>query len=306
MYGVAAAAFVALFAFEVPFPVVVLAAGVAGAVLSRGGTGADEATAATEATTVIDAMAEAGELGHTRPSRRRALVVLVTCGLLWVTPMIALAVFAGRDSVFVDEGLFFSKTAMVTFGGAYAVLAYIAQRAVEDYGWLAPGEMLDGLGLAETTPGPLIMVVQFVGFLGAYRNPGGLDPVVAGIVGSAITVWVTFVPCFLWIFLGAPYVESIRRLRRLRDALSAITAAVVGVVVNLSVWFALHVVFGVVDERHVGPVRLLVPDMATLDVAALVLAAGSMIAMFRLHWGLARTLAASAALGAAWSLWLAR
>jgi len=202
----------------------------------------------------------------------------------------------------VKEGVFFSKAAVVTFGGAYAVLAYIAQRAVETFGWLAPGEMLDGLGLAETTPGPLIMVVQFVGFMGAFRHPGLLPPLLAGLLGSLVTVWVTFVPCFLWIFVGAPYIEALRGNRALHAALSTITAAVVGVIANLSLWFALHVLFHRVAEHQVGPARLLVPDLASVEPAAVVLAALALIATLRFKLGLAKTLAGSAALGAAWKL----
>jgi chromate transporter len=208
----------------------------------------------------------------------------------------------GRDSVFVQEGVLFSKAAVVTFGGAYAVLAYIAQSAVETYAWLRPGEMLDGLGLAETTPGPLIMVVQFVGFLGAFRHPGNMSPMLAGVVGSVVTVWVTFVPCFLWIFLGAPYIEALRGNRWLHAALSAITAAVVGVIVNLSLWFGLHVIFRQVAEVHAGGLRLLVPTWGSIDWAAAALAVLAMLAMFQFKLGLPKTLAASALLGAAWKL----
>jgi chromate transporter len=165
-----------------------------------------------------------------------------------------------------------------------------------------PGEMLDGLGLAETTPGPLIMVVQFVGFLGAFRHPGGLPPLLAGVFGSLITVWVTFVPCFLWIFLGAPYIEALRQSRPLRAALAAITAAVVGVILNLSVWFGLHVVFKTVRELRLGPLHVLAPDLASADLAAAALAALAMLAMFRFKLGLPKTLAGSAALGILWKL----
>src|SRR5690606_28559761 len=187
----------------------------------------------------------------------------------------------GSGHVLVREGVFFSQAAMVTFGGAYSVLAYVAQQAVEVYGWLAPGEMLDGLGMAETTPGPLIQVVQFVGFMGAYRLMPGVDPLLAGVLGSVVTAWATFAPCFLWIFAGAPYVEHLRGRRALSSALSAITAAVVGVVLNLAVWFGLHVLFGTVTETWAGPLRLWVPDPSTLDPAALVLAAGAFLALFR-------------------------
>jgi len=250
-------------------------------------------------------MAAAGELAHTKPSAARAVRVLVISLLLWWTPLLALSLALGRQSVYVQEGVFFSGAAVVTFGGAYAVLAYIAQRAVEVYGWLLPGEMLDGLGLAETTPGPLIMVVQFVGFLGAYRNPGDLPPMLAGVFGSLVTVWVTFVPCFLWIFFGAPYIEALRGNRSLHAALSAITAAVVGVILNLSIWFGLHVVFKHVTDRSYGPLHLAVPDFASIDVAAAALAALAMLAMLRFHLGLPKTLAASAALGAVWKLLIA-
>jgi chromate transporter len=251
---------------------------------------------------VIDRMAADGELEHTKPSRARALRILAICLLLWATPVLGLALALGVDSVFVTEGVFFSKAAVVTFGGAYAVLAYIAQRAVETYGWLQPGEMLDGLGLAETTPGPLIMVVQFVGFMGAFRHPGVLPPMLAGVLGSLVTVWVTFVPCFLWIFLGAPYIESLRSNRSLHAALSTITAAVVGVVLNLSVWFAVHVMFARVDERELGPLHLLIPDVSTVDLAAVVLAGAAMLAMLRYHLSLPKTLLAAALLGMAWKL----
>jgi chromate transporter len=203
----------------------------------------------------------------------------------------------GRESVFVKEGVFFSKAAVVTFGGAYAVLAYIAQEAVNTYGWLKPGEMLDGLGMAETTPGPLIMVLQFVGFLGAYRNPGGLDPLLAGVFGSILTTWVTFVPCFLWIFLGAPHIEYLRGRKPLSCALSAITAAVVGVILNLAVWFSLHTLFGQVDEVNITGLSLLVPDLRTVDVASTLIAIGAFLLLFRFRFGMMRTLALSAAVG---------
>jgi chromate transporter len=201
------------------------------------------------------------------------------------------------NHVFLQEGLFFSKMAIVTFGGAYAVLAYVAQQAVDNFGWLAPGEMLDGLGMAETTPGPLIMVVQFVGFMGAYRNPGMLDPMVAGTLGAMITTWVTFVPCFLWIFLGAPYIEALRGNRSLAAALSAITAAIVGVVLNLALWFALHTIFGEVKEDTIGAVRLFIPVWETVEWAALVITTGSLVATLHFKVSMILTLFISAALG---------
>jgi chromate transporter len=302
----AALAFVAIFFFEVAFPLVVLGAGLFGFLGARVWPAAfkepPKAKVGADHPTVIDRMAAAGELAHTRPSVARAGWVLCVCGVVWALPVVVLAAAFGQSSVFVHEAVFFSKTAMVTFGGAYAVLAYVAQRAVDDFAWLRPGEMLDGLGLAETTPGPLILVLQFVGFLAAHRHPGTLSPMLAGVVGATTTVWVTFAPCFLWIFLGAPYVESLRGHRTLSAALSAITAAVVGVILNLSLWFGLHLVFRRIDERHVGPLRLFSPDLTSLDAAALVLAVLAMLALLRLKLGLLKTLVASALAGAAWKL----
>ena len=306
LVAIAVVAFLALFAFDAPFPAVVLGAAALGFAGSRLLPAAFPApspqkTAAGE-TTVVGRMAARGELAHTRRSLSGALRVLVVCGSLWAAPLLALAGVFGKGSVFVTVGVFFSKAAVVTFGGAYAVLAYIAQRAVSTYGWLRPGEMLDGLGLAETTPGPLILVLEFVGCLAAYRDPGALSPIAAGVLGAALTVWVTFVPCFLWIFLGAPYIEALRGNRSLHAALSAITAAVVGVILNLSLWFGVHVLFRNVTERHFGPLRLHVPDLASVDLASLVLSSLAMLAMFRLKLGLPKTLAASAALGMAYKL----
>jgi chromate transporter len=197
----------------------------------------------------------------------------------------------------MDISLFFSKAAVVTFGGAYAVLAYMAQQAVEVYGWLRPGEMLDGLGLAETTPGPLIQVVQFVGFMGAYRQPGSLNSMLAGILGSILTTWVTFVPCFVWIFIGAPYIEYLRGNKALTTALSAITAAVVGVILNLAVWFSLHTIFGSVNEIYLGLIRLQIPVWSTLNLPALLIAIGAFVALFRYKQSMLTTLAGSATVG---------
>ena len=307
MLAIAALAFVAIFFLEVPFPWIVLAAGLTGWLGGRfaperfpivqphapgdtGPAGADEQP-------IADAQAR-----RVRPSLGRSLRVAMVCLTLWLVPLLALAAAFGRDHTLVREGVFFSKTAVVTFGGAYAVLAYVGQQAVETFRWLRPGEMLDGLGMAETTPGPLIQVVQFVGFLGAFRHPGGLDPWTAGILGSLVTTWVTYVPCFLWIFLGAPYIESLRGKRSLATALAAITAAVVGVILNLAVWFSLHTLFAEVAEvRRLG-LRLLVPAWGTLDPAALVIAAGAFLALFRFQLGMLKTLAASAAAGLLWYL----
>jgi chromate transporter len=217
-------------------------------------------------------------------------------------PVLALWLALGRGHVLVQEGVFFSKVAVVTFGGAYAVLTYVAQRAVDDFGWLAPGEMLDGLGLAETTPGPLIQVVQFVGFLAAYRTPGALSPVAAGVAGSLVTAWVTFAPSFLWIFTGAPYIEALRDNRTLGNALSGIRAAGVGVIANLAAWFALHVLFARVETVHRGGLRLFAPDWSTLDAASLALTIAAGVALIRYRVGMFPTLLGCAALGASWHL----
>jgi chromate transporter len=306
LIGVAASAFIALFLLHVPFPLIVLGAalfGLLGSRLRPQAFPAPKAAATSgEHVSLIEGLARAGQLEHTRPNRARAWRVLMTCSLLWALPLLALGWGFGLDSVFVKEGLFFSQAAVVTFGGAYAVLAYIAQRAVSDYGWLLPGEMLDGLGLAETTPGPLILVVQFVGFMGAYRNPGVLPPLAAGVLGALVTLWVTFVPCFLWILLGAPYIEALRGRRSIHAALSAITAAVVGVILNLSLWFGLHVLFRRVSERQWGPLHVLVPDPSSVDLAATILTALALLAMLRFKLGLPKTLAGCAGLGLAWRL----
>jgi chromate transporter len=216
---------------------------------------------------------------------------------LWLVPVVTLVALLGWDNVFSRIALFFSQMAIVTFGGAYAVLAYVAQQAVETYGWLRPGEMLDGLGMAETTPGPLIMVVQFVGFLGAYREAGGLDPLLAATFGAVLTTWVTFVPCFLWIFLGAPFIERLRGNAALSGALSAITAAVVGVILNLAIWFALHVLFHTVVDVRVLGMTLDVPVLASADWTAIALTAAAMLALFGFGLPIGWILSAAAAAG---------
>ncbi len=256
MIGLAALAFVAIFFFDVPFPLIILFAGLAGYLGGKacpkkfyiikehqphpGDTSARKPVIADSA------------LAHTRPSLRQASKVIAIGLTLWFGPLLILAALLGRDTVFLTLGTFFSQAAMMTFGGAYAVLVYVAQQAVEHFGWLTPREMLDGLGMAETTPGPLIMVLQFVGFMAAYRHPGPFSPMLAGLLGSAITTWVTFVPCFVWIFLGAPYIEYLRGNKSLSTTLSAVTAAVVGVILNLAVWFSLHTLFGQVSEAQWG------------------------------------------------------
>ena len=231
-------------------------------------------------------------------SWRRAAKVLAVGVIAWAAPVAVIAAVFGTGSVFVDQGLFFSGTAVVTFGGAYAVLAYVAQRAVYTYGWLAPGEMVRGLAMAETTPGPLIMVVQFVAFMGGYRDPGSLDPWVAAVLSACLVTWVTFVPCFLWIFLGAPYIEALRGNARLSAALTAITAAVVGVIANLALFFAVHTVFGAVhDGRQYGPIQVDVPDWSTINLRALAVSALAFWLTFRRKLSLLPTLGICAVVG---------
>ena len=250
---------------------------------------------------MIDRRIARGELVPTVRPFSRSLAIVLTCAMLWLLPIAAAAALAGTGSVFVQQGTFFSETAVVSFGGAYAVLAYIAQRAVESDGWLTPGEMLDGLALAETTPGPLIMVVQYVAFVAAFRHPSPLPPYAAAVAGSLLTTWVTFVPCFLWVPVGAPYVEQLRNNRALHAALSSVTAAIVGVVLNLSVWFALHTICGRLHASALGPVRVEIPEWTTLNGAALAIAAAALIAMLRFRLALGWTLLGAAVVGLLWA-----
>jgi chromate transporter len=303
MYSIAAGAFVAIFFFSVPFPLVIIAAGICGLAGGR--------LRPSQFVVISDHDSPAAPSAGNNVTKCgsgplvRAIRIAAVFLLLWFLPIAILALFLGNEHVFVQEGVFFSKMAVVTFGGAYAVLAYVSQQAVEHYAWLAPGEMLDGLGLAETTPGPLILVVQFVGFLAAFRNPGSLDPMLAGTLGALLTTWVTFVPCFLWVFLGAPYVDRLRGNRTLSACLSAITAAVVGVILNLAAWFALHVLFAEINVRHVNGMTLQVPVWASLDIAAAVLAGGTLLAMLRFRIPMVTALIGCALLGVAWRVWLA-
>src|SRR5437899_575811 len=299
MIALAAIAFIAIFFFAVPFPVIIIGAGVIGyigakigrpefAAVPHGG-GKDAA--------VVDSMLGEELPDHVRPSVPRALRVSMVWLLLWLALVAAILIAFGPADTFSQIALFFSKMSLVTFGGAYAVLAYVAQQAVEHYHWLQPREMLDGLGMAETTPGPLIMVLQFVGFMAAYRDPGTLSPMWAATLGGLLATWVTFIPCFLWIFLGAPYIETLRGNKGLAGALSAITAAVVGVILNLSIWFGLHTLF-----RQTIPVRSFglsfdMPVWGSLDIAAFVLAAAAATAIFRLNIGMLWVLAGSCAAG---------
>jgi chromate transporter len=236
-------------------------------------------------------------LHHERPSRAHVAKVLSVGLLAWGIPVVAVAALIGRGSIFTDQALFFSGAALVTFGGAYAVLAYVAQKAVEVYGWLAPGEMVRGLALAETTPGPLIMVVQFVAFVGAYRDPGSLNPWVAAVLAALLTTWVTFVPCFVFVFVGAPYVERLRGNHTLSAALTGITAAVVGVIANLAVFFAVHTLFAETNEVAWGPIHLELPELATFKPVSVGIAVLAAVLLFRFKWTVLRTLGVCAALG---------
>ncbi|MCY7400642.1 MAG: chromate efflux transporter [Nocardioides sp.] len=296
LVGLAVASFVSLTFFAVPFPAVVGLAALAGWVLGRAipSLSTPRATAPDDGPTPL---ISDDSLHTERPSVRRSTRVLVVGLVIWFAPVVLAALAFGRSSIFVDQGVFFSGAAVVTFGGAYAVLAYVAQQAVNVYGWLLPGEMVRGLALAETTPGPLVMVVQFVAFVGAYRAPGGLDPWVAAVIASMLVTWVTFVPCFLFILLGAPYVERLRGNRSLATALAGITAAVVGVIASLAVFFAIHTLFG--DPRRITPglLDLEVPELASLQGAPLAITGLGLALIFGLRWSVLRTLGACALAG---------
>jgi chromate transporter len=308
MWGVAAAAFAAIFFLQVPFPAIVAVAAAMGLVgglywpaafgsgaltSTRVGKHAAESALGSTRSIPEDAGSRAviddahASPAHTRPSWPRALKVLGVALALWWAPVVIAGLWQGWDGTLAREGIFFSKAAMVTFGGAYAVLPYVGQQAVEHYGWLAAPQMLDGLGLAETTPGPLIMVVQFVGFLGGWHQPGTLSPMVAATLGALITTWTTFVPCFLWIFLGAPHIEQLRGNVRLGSTLTAVTASVVGVVLNLAVWFGLHVFF---------------PAGVRVDWFAVAVSVTAFVAIVRFKAGVIPVVFASGVAGLAWSL----
>jgi chromate transporter len=297
---IAVAAFLALALFGVPFPLVVIGAGVVGWAVHRSRPALLEVADRPKAEDGPAPLVPDDALHHARPSRRRNLLILGLGATIWVAPVVVVAILtAGTQSVFVDQGIFFGGMALVTFGGAYAVLSYVAQAAVQTYGWLTAGEMVRGLALAETTPGPLIMVVQFVAFLGAYRDPGDLDPWVAGVLGSLLVVWVTFVPCFVFIFLGAPYVERLRGSQSLAAALTAVTAAVVGVIANLALFFAVHTLFTETRELDRGPVELLVPVWSSYVWESFLIAAVAMVLAFRFRWSVLRVLGVCALLGLA-------
>lgn len=304
MRGLAAAAFILIFFVGVPFPVIVLSAGVIGFLGGRAGMPAFQVGGghgAASGNIVADADTLLGEElpSHANPTVGQSLRQAIVWLVLWLAPVAVLILMFGGGNVFTQIATFFSKMAVVTFGGAYAVLAYVAQQAVENYHWLSAREMLDGLGMAETTPGPLIMVLQFVGFMGAYRNPGMLSPLLAGTLGGLLATWVTFIPCFLWIFLGAPFIERMRGNKALSGALSAITAAVVGVVLNLAIWFAIHTIFRVVKPIAAGPFQFDMPILASVDLWALAISAAAIIAMFRLKLGIFTILGGTSAAGIA-------
>ena len=302
LVALAALSFIAIFFYGVPFPIIVLGAGLIGyaggvagykPLLAGGGHGRVGARQVADRESLLGE--ETPE--HARPNLRWSLSIAAVFLGLWLVPVALLYLALGGSNVFTEIAVFFSKMAIVTFGGAYAVLAYVAQQAVEHYHWVKPGEMLDGLGLAETTPGPLIMVTQFVGFLAAWREPGSLPPLLAATLGGLLTTWVTFVPCFLWIFFGAPFVEALRANRALGAALGAITAAVVGVILNLAVWFALHVLFAKVVPTPLLGASVLVPVLSSVDWPSLILAAAAAIAIFRFRMGMIPVLLASAVAG---------
>lgn len=294
----AGAAFAAIFLFNMPFPLVVLMAGAIGYIATRAGSPAFGAVGhGGKAVPDGDSLLGDTVPAHTLPSLARAIRTTMLWGALWLVPVAAILLTLGPAHVYGQIALFFSKMAMVTFGGAYAVLAYVAQQAVESLHWLKPGEMLDGLGLAETTPGPLIMVLQFVGFLAAFRDPGALSPLIAGILGGLLTTWVTFTPCFLWIFVGAPYVEALRGNKALSGALSAITAAVVGVILNLAIWFAVHTLFRQVIAVRGGGLDFQMPVLASIDPWAMLLTLAALVAVFRLKLDIFKVLAGAVGAG---------
>ena len=276
-WAIAGGAFAAIFFFNLPFPLIVLGAGVIGFLF------------------MAKAQPGAGNAATSRPTWHSTVGTIGLWLAVWFAPLIAIAAALGPDHLLAQVALFFSKLAVVTFGGAYAVLAYMTQQAVEAYGWLSAGQMLDGLGLAETTPGPLILVTQFVGFLAGFQADGG--GFLLGLAAALVALWSTFAPCFLWIFAGAPYIERLRGAPRLAGALAAITAAVVGVILNLSLWFGLHVAFGALEERDAGPLRLLVPDLATLDWAAAALVTLAAVIVFKARLSILWTLAVCALAG---------
>ncbi|MBB3288702.1 MULTISPECIES: chromate efflux transporter [Rhizobium] len=309
MVALAAVAFVAIFFLHVPFPLIIVGAGLIGYLASRGGIAAFRIGGGHKSgsgTILEDSDSVLGEEIplHARPNLAWSLKTSGALAVAWLIPVAALLLTLGPDNVFSKIGIFFSEMAVVTFGGAYAVLAYVAQEAVQQLGWLRPGEMLDGLGMAETTPGPLIMVTQFVGFLAGYRSPGTLNPLAAATFAALLTTWVTFLPSFLWIFAGAPFIEKMRGNVALTGAMSAITAAVVGVILNLAIWFGLHVLFRETASFTYGSWTMDVPVLTSLSPPSLMLTLLAAMAIFRLKMSVISTLLASAALGVGWTVFV--
>jgi chromate transporter len=299
MVSVSVVAFVSIFLLHLPFPLIILCAGAIGLVggavrpeLFEVGVGRE-----LEENEEVALRDDTPAAAHTRPSLARSAVVLVVGLACWLVPIAAVAAWRGSGDTLTQMGWFFSKAALVTFGGAYAVLSYINVAAVVQYGWLLPGQMVVGLGLAETTPGPLIMVVEFVGFVGAYQHPGTMDPLAAGVLGAAVVTWATFAPCFLWIFLGAPYIERLRGNVRLGAALQTITAAVVGVIANLAATFAVHTLFERVRDIEVVGGTIPVPVWSSVDIFAVVVATVAFLGLWRLKWKIIPVVAASALAG---------
>ena len=304
MLAIAGLAFIAIFFLRVPFPAIILSAALIGFVGAHLGLPAFQLRTGRGGDGTASAEGDGSLLGdsrpdHARPTLVRSLRVASLWLALWLVPLAVLLAVLGPADVFSQIAIFFSKMAMVTFGGAYAVLSYVAQQAVEHYGWLKPGEMLDGLGMAETTPGPLIMVLQFVGFMAAYRDAGALSPMLAGTIGGLLATWMTFAPCFLWIFLGAPFVESLRGNKALNGALSAVTAAVVGVILNLAIWFAIHSLFGQVVPVRAFALAFDGPSLDSLHPWALILTLVAVAAIFRFKIGMMPTLALCSVAGVA-------
>jgi chromate transporter len=302
MVALAAASFVGIFFFDVPFPIIVFGAALIGFLGGRTGVAAFQIDLGPAGGTKKDRALVDTLLGeelpeHTRPSLSRALTVSAIWLALWLVPVGTLLVMLGPGNVFSQIAIFFSKMAMVTFGGAYAVLAYVAQEAVQHYHWLQPGAMLDGLGMAETTPGPLIMVLQFVGFMAAYLDPGSLSPMVAATLGGLLATWVTFTPCFLWIFLGGPFIEKLRGNKNLSAAMTAITAAVVGVILNLAIWFGIHCIFATVRPVRGFGFAFDVPVPGSIQPWALALSVAAALAIFWFKAGMIQTLAACSLAG---------
>ena len=301
--AIAALAFVAIFFLDAPFPLIIVAAGIAGFVGSRAWpTQFAPAAGHGRAKPMPPPVIAEDRLYSVEPSLKRAVSISILFAVVWLGPLVAVIAAFGIGNVFSLVGMFFSKLAVVTFGGAYAVLAYMAQQAVETYGWVTAGEMMDGLGLAETTPGPLIMVTQFIGYLATFRDPGTLAPMTAGVLGGLLATWTTFAPSFFLIFIGAPYIEALRQNKALSSALAAITAAVVGVVLNLAAWFAVHAMFAQVRNIDLGPAKVPVPEWASLDPMTAVLTVAALIAMLRFKISMLTTLSAAALIGVVWKL----